>query len=55
MLKFFSVEASDLVLRVSENVDPAKFDISKYKTFLDVLYFARRFEKGNKKFGIISV
>ena len=38
MPEFFTIKASDLVLRVSEKVDPAKFDISKYEVFLDVLY-----------------
>lgn len=52
MPEFFTIKASDLVLRVSEKVDPAKFDISKYEAFLDVLYFEREFERGNKKFGI---
>ena len=34
MSEIFTVKASDLVLRVSENVDPTKFDISKYDSFL---------------------
>jgi type III restriction enzyme len=35
----------DLVLRVSPNVDPAKFDISKYEAFLDALCGDREYQK----------
>jgi len=31
MPEIFTIKASDLVLKVSENIDPAKFDISKYR------------------------
>ncbi len=48
MPEFFTIKASDLVLRVSEKVDPAKFDISKYEVFVDVLHFEREFEKYNR-------
>jgi len=43
MPEIFAIKANDLVLRVSENVDPVKFDISKCEAFLDVLYLAREF------------
>ena len=33
MAEIFTIKASDLVLKVSENIDPAKFDISKYEDF----------------------
>ena len=45
MPEIFTIKASDLVLRVSENVDPAKFDISKYEAFLDALCGTREFQK----------
>jgi type III restriction enzyme len=35
----------DLILRVSPNVDPAKFDISKYEAFLDALCGNREYQK----------
>jgi type III restriction enzyme len=35
----------DLVLKVSPNVDPAKFDISKYEDFLDALCGDRDYQK----------
>ena len=35
----------DLVLKVSPNVDPAKFDISKYESFLDALCGDREYQK----------
>ncbi|MBA7506278.1 hypothetical protein ES706_04959 [subsurface metagenome] len=35
----------DLVLRVSPNVDSAKFDISKYEAFLDALCGGREYQK----------
>ena len=44
MAEIFTFKASDLVLRVSENVDPTKFDISKYEAFLDVLCGPREFQ-----------
>jgi len=45
MPEIFIVKASDLVLKVSENVDPTKFDISKYEAFLDALCGTREFQK----------
>ncbi|PIU67982.1 MAG: hypothetical protein COS84_02455 [Armatimonadetes bacterium CG07_land_8_20_14_0_80_40_9] len=45
MPEIFTVKAADLVLSVSENVDPAKFNISKYEAFLDALCGAREFQK----------
>jgi len=45
MPEIFTVKASDLVLKVSENIDPAIFDISKYEAFLDALCGAREFQK----------
>jgi len=45
MPEIFTVKASDLVLKVSENVDPTRFDISKYEAFLDVLCGTREFQK----------
>jgi type III restriction enzyme len=35
----------DLVLKVSPSVDPAKFDISKYESFLDALCGDREYQK----------
>jgi type III restriction enzyme len=35
----------DLVLKVSPNVDPAKFDISKYEAFIDALCGDREYQK----------
>jgi type III restriction enzyme len=35
----------DLVLKVSPNIDPAKFDISKYESFLDALCGDREYQK----------
>ena len=35
----------DLVLRVSQNVDPARFDIDRYEPFLDVLAGTREYQK----------
>ncbi len=35
----------DLVLKVSPNVDPAKFDMSKYEDFLDALCGDREYQK----------
>jgi len=35
----------DLVLKVSPNIDPAKFDISKYEDFLDALCGDREYQK----------
>lgn len=40
-----TVKASDLVLKVSENIDLAIFDISKYEAFLDALCGTREFQK----------
>lgn len=40
-----TVKASDLVLKVSENIDPIIFDISKYEAFLDALCGPREFQK----------
>ena len=37
MPEIFTIKASDLVLKVSENIDPARFDISEYEAFLDAL------------------
>ena len=44
MPEIFTFKASDLVLQVSENVDPAKFAISKYEAFLDALCGSREFQ-----------
>ncbi|MCG2790760.1 MAG: DEAD/DEAH box helicase family protein [Actinomycetia bacterium] len=41
----YTIKSSDLVLKVSENIDPLKFDISKYEAFLDVLCGSREFQK----------
>jgi type III restriction enzyme len=35
----------DLVLRVSPSVDPARFDITKYESFLDALCGSREYQK----------
>ena len=35
----------DLVLKVSPNVDPEKFDINKYEPFIDALCKEREFQK----------
>jgi type III restriction enzyme len=45
MLEVFTVKASDLVLKVSENVDPRRFNINKYEAFLDALCGPREFQK----------
>lgn len=45
MLEVFTVKASDLVLKVSENIDPTKFSINKYEAFLDALCGPREFQK----------
>ncbi len=45
MPEIFTIKASDLVLRVSENIDPARFDISKYEAFLDALCGTKEFQK----------
>jgi len=45
MPEIFTIKASDLVLRVSENIDPDIFDISKYEAFLDALCETREFQK----------
>jgi type III restriction enzyme len=39
------VQNQDLVLKVSPNVDPAKFDMSKYEDFLDALCGDREYQK----------
>ncbi|MEO0114491.1 MAG: hypothetical protein ABIK93_03330, partial [candidate division WOR-3 bacterium] len=39
------IKASDLVLKVSESIDPEIFDISKYEGFLDALCGTREFQK----------
>lgn len=35
----------DLVLKVSPNVDPQRFDINKYEAFLDALCGEREYQK----------
>ncbi|MBA7562896.1 hypothetical protein ES708_04549 [subsurface metagenome] len=35
----------DLVLKVSPNIDPEKFDVNKYETFLDALCGEREYQK----------
>ena len=35
----------DLVLHVSRNVDPARFDISRYEQFIDALCGTREYQK----------
>jgi len=45
MPEFFTVKANDLVLKVSENVDSTRFDVSKYEVFLDALCGPREFQK----------
>lgn len=35
----------DLVLKVSPNIDPEKFDINKYEAFLDALCGEREYQK----------
>lgn len=45
MPEIFTVKASDFVLKVSENIDPTVFDISKYEAFLDALCGPREFQK----------
>jgi len=45
MPEIFTIKASDSVLKVSENIDPANFDISKYEAFLDSLCGTREFQK----------
>ncbi len=45
MPDIYTIKSSDLVLKVSENIDPLKFDISKYELFLDVLCGSREFQK----------
>ncbi|MEW6685138.1 MAG: DEAD/DEAH box helicase family protein [Candidatus Edwardsbacteria bacterium] len=45
MPEIFTIKASDLVLKVSENIDPEIFDISKYEAFLDALCGTREFQK----------
>jgi type III restriction enzyme len=45
MPEIFTVKASDLVLKISENIDPTILDISKYEAFLDALCGTREFQK----------
>lgn len=45
MPELSTIKASDLILKVSENIDPAVFDISKYEAFLDALCGTREFQK----------
>jgi len=35
----------DLVLKVSPNIDPERFDINKYEAFLDALCGEREYQK----------
>ena len=35
----------DLVLKISPNIDPEKFDINKYEAFLDALCVEREYQK----------
>jgi type III restriction enzyme len=44
MPELFTFKASDIVLKVSENIDTARFDISKYEAFLDALCGQREFQ-----------
>ena len=37
----------DLVLKVSLNIDPEKFDINKCEAFLDVLCGEKEYQKGD--------
>jgi len=39
------ISPNDLVLEVSENVDPRKFDISKYEDFMDAVFGNRYYHK----------
>lgn len=39
------ISPNDLVLEVSENVDPKKFDISKYDYFIDAVFGNRNYHK----------
>lgn len=39
------ISPNDLVLEVSENVDPKKFDISKYEDFMDAVFGNRYYHK----------
>jgi len=45
MPEVLTLKASDLVLKVSGNIDPTRFDISKYEAFLDALCETREFQK----------
>ncbi|MBU0599706.1 DEAD/DEAH box helicase family protein [bacterium] len=45
MPEIFTIKASDLILKVSENIDPTIFDISRYEAFLDALCGTREFQK----------
>jgi type III restriction enzyme len=39
------ISPNDLVLEVSENIDPRKFDISKYEDFMDAVFGNRYYHK----------
>jgi len=41
----FKISPNDLVLDISENVDPKKFDISKYDEFIDAICGNREYQK----------
>ena len=45
MPEIFTIKSSGLVLMVSENIDPARFDVFKYEAFLDALCGTREFQK----------
>ena len=45
MPEISTIKASDLVLKVSESIDPEIFDIGKYEGFLDALCGTREFQK----------
>jgi len=45
MPEIFTIKSSDLVLKVSENIDPARFDVSKYEALLDAICGQREFQK----------
>lgn len=45
MLDHQTFRNEDLVLRVSQSVDPSKFDITKYEPFLDALCGTREYQK----------
>ena len=45
MLNKQTFKNQDLVLKVSPNIDPEKFDINKYEAFLDALCGEREYQK----------